>query len=70
MRFEVTVTRRFIVYAPSVDDAENKVRTELVRGVPCVTPKALVFSTAVLPDVREEGHGPEIDRAPARETRA
>jgi hypothetical protein len=68
-RYEVTVERKFIVYAETPEDADAKVRAEVVRGLPCVTPKALTVTVSVLPDVREEAHGPEVDVAPARETR-
>jgi hypothetical protein len=69
MRYEVTVTRTFIVYAEGPGEAESKVKTTVIAGVPCVAPETLQTTVRILPDVREEGHGPEIDIAPARETR-
>ena len=60
-RYEVTIERKFIVYAETPEDADAKVRAEIVRGVPCATPKSLKVAVSVLPDVHEEGHGPEVD---------
>lgn len=67
-RYEVTVTRKLLVYGEDAVDAMNKARSYVVAGAPCL-PTSLTLDGKEIPDVLEEKHEPIIDRAPSRETR-
>jgi hypothetical protein len=60
-RYKVTIARDFIIYAETEEQAKSKATNSFTDS----------YATSVsrLPPVIEEGHGPEIDRAPERETR-
>lgn len=72
-RYSVRVEREVIVYAPSAAAARSTVLRYFKTGFGHIEGAAArdikVTSVKRLPPIEKEGHGPEIDIAPARETR-
>lgn len=70
-RFRVTIEHEFIVYAACTDEAETRALSHLrkiTQEEPATRPIKVV-EVEELPLV-EPGHGPIVDQAPSRETRA
>jgi hypothetical protein len=70
-RFRVTIEREFVVYAPNNLEAEGRAMAHLrkiTQEEPATRPIKVV-EVEELPLV-EPGHGPIVDQAPSRETRA
>jgi hypothetical protein len=68
LRYEVTIERKIIVYAPSSEMAGNRVLTWIMCEIESME-NIHISSIKELPPVETEGHGPIVDVAPSREAR-